>query len=153
MMILGLDSLSPESLGEKCAEFRKRTVVQPEKLVDYVFLPYAPELSAITRSIIFGRFVTRDGQRIQQWQDEYKIRINIINESSYETTKKKLAELGLKNRSDAILLSFTKTDLAPADPVENEDIKKKILEAWDAASKDVPSDGLPRRRRIVRRLI
>jgi hypothetical protein len=140
--ILGLHVIDPTILHKMCEEIQLNSAVQQtsEKHFDWLVLQYKPLLDSEARQSKTGQFIGQNGQNLRSLQDQYNIRINIINKSSSAKLRERsdVIRAEHENNLDGLVLSFSTRNQSINSTISIEEIKQKLTEAWDAAREDAP---------------
>jgi transcription antitermination factor NusA-like protein len=100
----------------------------------FVSLSFESGLSSEDQSDITGRFIGKKGENLRNLEDEYNIRLHLINhQSSNRKYFQKLIEVQ-ENQPDVFYLFITKKDKSITDEFSIEEIKEKILQKWQEAT-------------------
>ena len=124
-----------------CKEIQENSTVKqapPEKF-DWLVLQFEPTLDSETRHAKTGQFIGRNGLNLRLLENQYHIQLNIINESSRAKVRERLDTIRTEygNHLDGVVLSFTKRKQSAQSVTTVEEIKQKLMEAWDAAIEHV----------------
>ena len=154
--VLGLHLIDPVVLHRLCDQIQSNTTVNKtsEEPFNWLIVQYEEKLDHNARHAQIGQFIGRNGRNLRSLQDQYNIRLHIIDQSSSPNLRERLdairAEHG--NYSDDVVLSFTKRNRSRESTITVEEIKQRIIEAWNVAKEEVPPDRKsPYRRRLIAR--
>lgn len=139
-----------------CDEIQSNPTVKKtsEEPFSWLVVQYEEKLDLKARHAQIGQFIGRNGRNLRSLQDQYNIRLHIIDQSSSPKLRERLdairAEHG--NYSDDVLLSFTQGNQSLESTITVEEIKQRLVEAWNVANEDVPPERKsPYRRRLPAR--
>jgi len=109
----------------------------------FVTLSFDSNLSLEERHEIMGRFIGKDGEHLHHLEDQYNIRLHIIdNQSSNRKYFEKLIAVQ-DNNSDTFYLFITKKDKSMANnEIPIEQIKEQIIQQWREATIEPIDDEL-----------
>jgi transcription antitermination factor NusA-like protein len=125
-----------DEIWEEASETRliQKQFTFDQNQFQFVSLSFESGLSSEDQSDITGRFIGKKGENLRNLEDEYNIRLHLINhQSSNRKYFQKLIEVQ-ENQPDVFYLFITKKDKSITDEFSIEEIKEKILQKWQEAT-------------------